>query len=66
VAVLRRMIAWGLDEGKLKRKDDPASNMAKNLPKERKGERVLSMEEIRIAWRAAGTLGNPSDPSIRR
>jgi integrase len=62
VTVLRRMISWGRDEKKLKRADNPASNMAKNLPKKRKGERVLSLEEIRIAWRAAATLGYPFGP----
>jgi integrase len=40
------MFTWGLDEGKLKRK----------------GERVLSLVEIRIAWRAAATLGYPFGP----
>ncbi len=62
VTVLRRMINWGQQEVKLKRKDNPASNMATNLPKKRKGERVLSLEEIRIAWRAAATLGYPFGP----
>ncbi len=62
VTVLRKLFAWAMDEGKLRRKDNPASDMAKNLPRKRRGERVLSMDEIRLAWRAASTLGYPFGP----
>src|SRR6202035_3460280 len=36
--------------------------MEKNLPKKKRGERVLSLEERREAWRAAGDLGYPFGP----
>ena len=65
LGVLRHMITWGNDEGKLKRKDNPASGMEKNLPKKKKGERVLSRDEAKAAWRAAGTLGYPFGPVFR-
>jgi hypothetical protein len=47
LSVLRQMIGWGIDEEKLKRTDNPASNMEKNLPKKKKGERCLSLRERR-------------------
>jgi hypothetical protein len=53
LAVLRKMISWGSAEGLLGRKDNPASGMESNLPKKRKKERVLSLDEARIAWRAS-------------
>ena len=62
VTVLRKLFAWAMDEGKIRRKDNPASDMAKNLPRKRRGERVLSMDEIRLVWRAASTLGYPFGP----
>jgi integrase len=62
VTVLRQMISWAMDEGKIKRETNPASNMEKNLPKKKRGERVLSLEEARAAWRAAGDLGYPFGP----
>jgi integrase len=62
LAVLRQMITWGMDEDKIKREVNPATNMEKNLPKKKKGERVLSIEEAREAWRAAGDLGYPFGP----
>jgi integrase len=62
VSVLRQMITWGIEEKKLKRQDNPAANMEKNLPKKKKGERVLSLEERREAWRGAGELGYPFGP----
>ena len=37
LGVLRHMITWGSDEGKLKRKDNPASGMEKNLPEKKEG-----------------------------
>lgn len=65
VSVLRKMINWGIDEGLLKRKDNPVSGMEKNLPKKKQKERVLSVEEARIAWRAADTLGYPFGPTYQ-
>jgi integrase len=62
VTVLRQMITWAMDEGKIRRETNPASNMEKNLPKKKRGERVLSLEEAREAWRAAGDLGYPFGP----
>lgn len=62
VSILRQMIGWGMEEKKLTRKDNPVSGMEKNLPKKRKGERVLSPDEARDAWRAAGDLGYPFGP----
>jgi hypothetical protein len=55
-------VTWGIDEDKIKREVNPAANMEKNLPKKKKGERVLSLEEAREAWRAAGDLGYPFGP----
>jgi integrase len=65
LAVLRKMISWGVAEGLLARKDNPASGMESNLPKKRKKERVLSLEEARIVWRAAETLGYPFGPAYQ-
>lgn len=62
VGVLRKMINWGIREKLLKRPDNPVTGMEDNLPKKRRKERVLSLEEARIAWRAAGTLGYPFGP----
>jgi integrase len=36
---------------------NPASDMEKNLPKKRKKDRVLSLDEARTVWRAAGSAG---------
>lgn len=65
LGVLRKMINWGIREELLKRADNPATGMEDNLPKKRRKERVLSMEEARLAWRAAGTLGYPFGPAYR-
>lgn len=65
LAVFRKMIAWGISEELLRRRDNPARGMESNLPKKRKKERVLSLEEARIVWRAAGTLGYPFGPAYR-
>jgi hypothetical protein len=62
VGVLRKMINWGIREKQLKRTDNPAIGMEDNLPKKRRKERVLSMEEARLAWRAAESLGYPFGP----
>jgi len=65
ISVLRKMINWGIEEGLLKRKDNPVSGMEKNLPKKKQKERVLSLEEARVAWRAAQTLGYPFGPAYQ-
>jgi integrase len=65
VAVLRKMINWGIRERLLKRADNPVSGMEDNLPKKRKKERVLSLEEAQVVWHAAGTLGYPFGPLYR-
>jgi len=62
LGVLRKMINWGIREKLLKRVDNPAIGMEDNLPKKRRKERVLSLEEARVAWQAAGTLGYPFGP----
>jgi integrase len=59
MGVLRHMYAWAIEEGKLKRKDNPASKIDKNLPRPRKGETVLSLSEARIVWQAAQDAGYP-------
>ena len=65
IGVLRKMINWGIRERMLKRTDNPVAGMEDNLPKKRKKERVLSLEEARIVWHAAGTLGYPFGPLYR-
>lgn len=65
LSVLRKMIAWGTREELLRRKDNPASGMEGNLPKKRKKDRVLSLEEARIVWRAAESLGYPFGPAYQ-
>jgi integrase len=65
LAVLRKMFAWGISEGFLKRSDNPASGMEGNLPKKKQKDRVLSLEEARVAWRASETLGYPFGPTFQ-
>jgi integrase len=65
LGVLRKMINWGTREGLLKRTDNPATGMEDNLPKQKQKERVLSLGEARLAWRAAGTLGYPFGPTYQ-
>jgi len=62
LGVLRKMLNWGARERLLKRTDNPAAGMEDNLPKKRQKERVLSLEEAKIAWQAAETLGYPFGP----
>ncbi len=59
MGVLRHMYTWAIEEGKLKRKDNPASKIDKNLPKPRQGDVVLSLGEARIVWDAAQETGYP-------
>jgi integrase len=65
LAVLRKMINWGIRERLLKRIDNPATGMEDNLPKKRQKERVLSLEEARLAWCAAQSLGYPFGPTYQ-
>jgi integrase len=65
LGILRKMINWGIKERKLKRQDNPAEGMESDLPKKRRRERVLSMEEMQLAWVAAGTLNYPFGPVYR-
>jgi integrase len=53
LGVLRLMVGWAIEERLVNREDNPASRMERNLPKKRKGDRVLSLEEMRTVWRAA-------------
>lgn len=59
MSVLRQMYSWAIDESVLKRKDNPASRMQKNLPKQKRGETVLTLREARIVWAAAKDCGYP-------
>jgi integrase len=59
MGVLRHMYSWALDEDKLKRKDNPASRIEKNLPKKKQGDVVLSLAEARTVWDAAEITGYP-------
>jgi integrase len=65
VAVLRKMINWGIRERLLKRTDNPLTGMEDNLPKKKRKARVLSLEEARIVWQAAPTLGYPFGPAYQ-
>jgi|GEM_PF-551823 Phage integrase family. len=65
LGVLRAMIAWGIVEKHLTRSDNPCEKLENNLPKKRRGERVLADEEMQLAWVAAGTLGYPFGPVYR-
>lgn len=57
IAVLRLVLSWAIRENLVKRVDNPASDMERNLPKKRKKDRVLSLDEARIVWRAASSAG---------
>lgn len=53
------MFSWAMDEGRLKRKDNPVSKITKNLPSKTQGDVVLSTAEARIVWEAAQATGYP-------
>jgi integrase len=59
MSVLRHMFTWAMDEGTLKRKDNPVSKITKNLPNKSQGDVVLSTTEARIVWDAAQATGYP-------
>ncbi|HEY6453706.1 MAG TPA: hypothetical protein VIY90_00340, partial [Steroidobacteraceae bacterium] len=48
-----------MDESKLKRRDNPASKIDRNLPKKKARDVVLSLNEARIVWQAAQLTGYP-------
>jgi hypothetical protein len=53
LGVLRLMVGWAIEERLVNREDNPASRMERHLPKKRKADRVLSIDELRAVWRAA-------------
>jgi integrase len=59
MGVLRHMYSWAIEEDKLKRQDNPASKIDKNLPKKKERDVVLSLKEARIVWAAAAATGYP-------
>jgi hypothetical protein len=56
---LRRMYSWAMEAGKLKRKDNPASKIDRNLPKKKQGDVVPSLNEACLVWDAAEVTGYP-------
>ena len=65
MSVLRHMFSWAMDEGTLKRKDNPVSKITKNLPNKSQGDVVLSTNEARIVWQAAQETGYPSGTHVQ-
>jgi len=59
MSVLRQMYSWAMEESVLKRQNNPASKIQKNLPKKKPGEIVLTLREARIVWQAAKDCGYP-------
>jgi integrase len=59
ISVSRQMYSWAIDERVLKRQDNPASRIQKNLPKKKTGNTVLSLKEARIVYQAAKDCGYP-------
>ncbi len=59
MGVLRHMYSWAINEAKLRRSDNPASNIVRNLPKRKARDVVLSFNEARIVWEAAESTGYP-------
>ncbi len=59
MGVLRHMYSWAIEERKIKRTDNPASKITKNLPRKKEGEVVLTLSEARIVWQAAKDCGYP-------
>ena len=59
MSVLRQMYSWAIEEAVIKRTDNPASKIQKNLPKKKQGETVLSLSEARAVWQAAQDCGYP-------
>lgn len=59
MGVLRHMYSWAIDEGKLRREDNPVSKIVKSLPKKKARDVVLSLNEARLVWQAAELTGYP-------
>jgi integrase len=64
LGVLRLMVGWAIEERLLNREDNPASRMERHLPKKRKADRVLSIDEVGAVWRTADS-GFASDNHAR-
>jgi integrase len=62
VSVMRKLYNWAIREELLKRADNPIAYMMDNLPKKRRRDRVLSLEEAKVVWAAASSLGYPFGP----
>ena len=59
MGVLRHRYSWAINEAKLRRSDNPASNIVRNLPKRKVRDVVLSFSEARTVWQAAESTGHP-------
>jgi integrase len=59
MSVLRQMYSWAIEEEVLKRRDNPASKIQKNLPRKKQGETVLTLAEARWVWQAAQDCAYP-------
>jgi hypothetical protein len=59
MGVLRHLYSWALNEGKLKRSDNPASRIDKKLQRKKARDVVLTLNEARIVWQAAQEIGYP-------
>jgi integrase len=59
MSVLRHLYSWAIEEGKVKRKDNPASKITKNLPQKKQRDVVLSLRDARTVWDAAEATGYP-------
>jgi integrase len=49
------MVGWAIDERLIERADNPASGMRRNLPAKKRGDRVLSLDDACMVWRAANS-----------
>ena len=59
VNVLKQAFTWAQDEKVIRRADNPATKMDKNLPRKKEGEIVLTLDEARIVWQALKDCGYP-------
>src|SRR6202030_1380891 len=55
LGVLRLMVGWAIDERVIERADNPASGMQRNLPAKKRCDRVLSLDDACMVWRAANS-----------
>jgi integrase len=62
ISVGRSMFTWGMEEKKINRPDNPFSNMEKVLPRKKRGDRALNIDEAQQAWDAANDIGYPFGP----